>query len=135
VRRRDRLRGPPAPPRAALRRRAVAGLDGRAHGSRGYGRGVALSSSSTVAEARAQFRDSGSWRRDGSVSLAHDRLEAIDWLRDAEPNGSAEGVAFTSQGYAEERAELLAFIEANDPTASTRGPSATRMRPGRKFRG
>lgn len=95
---------------------------------------MALSSTSTIAEARAQYRDSGGWRRTGSVSLAHDRLEAIEFLMDAEPNGSAEGTSWTAQDLRDQREELVAFIAARDSSARP-GPRATRLRPSPRFRG
>jgi hypothetical protein len=98
-------------------------------------RDVALSSTSTVDDARAQYRNSGGWRRDGSVALAHDRLEAIEFLKDAEPNGSADGISWSSPDRKAEEDEVRAFIAARDTSASAGGPRATRLRPSPRFRG
>lgn len=94
---------------------------------------MALGSTSTPADARAQLRDNLRWR--GSASSAEAFCEAFLFLEDAEPDGSTEGAAWSA------RAETLrdeydaARTFADSQAGSRSRPRATRVRPGPGFRG
>lgn len=100
---------------------------------------MALSSSSTIADARAQYRNSLGWRRSQSVDLANDLVEAIDFLIDAEPKaGTAEGGSFDrGTDILALRAEAVTWLSENASSSgtSTTRPRATRMVPSPRFRG
>lgn len=91
---------------------------------------MALTSDSTVADARAQLRDNLSWR--GSASSAGLFCEAFLFLEDAEPDGSAEGAAWSARAekLREEYDKARAYADAR--SSSRPGPAATRMRMVRK---
>lgn len=95
---------------------------------------MALTSSSTVADARAQLRNSLRWR--GSASTAEAFCEAFLFLEDAEPDGSAEGSAWRAR-VETLRSEFVAARAYADSASSstTTGPRATRLRPSPRFRG
>lgn len=93
---------------------------------------MSLSSSSTVAEARAQYRDNLDWDDSGSVSKAKLYRQAIRFLLDAEPDGSAEGASWTARSLESELVRVNAFLDSQTAAA---GPRATRLRPSPRFRG
>lgn len=93
---------------------------------------MALTSTSTVADARAQLRDNLSWR--GSASKAAAFCEAFLFLEDAEPDGAAEGASWASRAEKLREDYDIARAYADSTTGST-GPRATRLRPSPRFRG
>lgn len=100
-------------------------------------RGVALSSTSTVEEARAQLRDNLDWR--GSLSKARAFCQAFLWLEDAEPDvKTGEGLNVTARDGAmrDEYERARAFVDArSSASSSASGPRVTRLRPSPRFRG
>jgi hypothetical protein len=93
---------------------------------------VALTSGSTVDEARAQLRNNLRWR--GSASMAEAFCEAFLFLEDAEPDGSAEGASWNAR-VDSLREEYRAARAYADSASSSAGPRATRLRPSPRFRG
>jgi SOS response regulatory protein OraA/RecX len=95
---------------------------------------MALSSLSTVDDARAQLRDNLSWR--GRASRAEAFCEAFLFLEDAEPDGSAEGAAWSARAekLQDEYDAARAYADSQSSTSAT-GPRATRVRPAARFRG
>lgn len=93
---------------------------------------MALSSSSTIDDAVAQYRDSCGWQGSGSVSTARDFAEACRWLTQASPTGvSAKGISVSGGDLTAQLERVDAWLEANAPTR--RG--VTRVRPSPRFRG
>ena len=93
---------------------------------------MALTSSSTVPEIEAQYRDNCDWDDTGSVAKAKLCRQAIRYIRRTPASGSAEGVSWTDHDFGAELAALNAFLAS---ATQSNGPRATRLRPSPRFRG
>lgn len=96
---------------------------------------MALTSSSTVDDARAQFRDNAGWLASGSVTMANAFREALLFLLDSDPiSGSIAGGTFSRATLEKELDRVTAFISGKSSAARV-GPIVTRMVPSQRFRG
>lgn len=80
---------------------------------------MALSSTSTLDDALAQYKDNLSW--EGSVTKAKDALEAIRFIMACRPQIMAHGdrtMNFAS--FEREKTLLEGYLEANDATSQPR---------------
>lgn len=102
---------------------------------------TALTSSSTLANAIAQWKNNSSYRRNNSAAEAEAFREACDWLITLRPSRARHGgqtFNFDVETLERQKAEAERFISANSAngsTSSSRRRNVLHARFGSNFRG